>query len=333
MTDATAAERVVTGLAPPGRFDLAVAALAGISRAHAQRLIADGRASVSGRRARASDRLRGGEQVRVELSAPPDERLEPEAIPIRVAYEDAELLIVDKPAGLVVHPSAGHARGTLVHALLGRAVERGEPLGSVAGVARPGIVHRLDKDTSGLMAVAKTDAAQASLMRQFGERTVTKEYLALVRGTPPASRGRVEAPVGRDPHDRQRMAVVAAGRDAVTEYELLARAAGHALLALRPLTGRTHQIRAHLAYLGLPIAGDVRYGGGIGPGGLARQFLHASRLVLSRPADGRHVEAWSGLPDDLSAGLEAAGITAPAERVPRGLGARVEERTRGEEGS
>jgi len=200
-----------------GRFDLAVSSVAGISRAHAQRLISDGRARIDGRRGRASDRLRGGERIEVELSAPPDEDLLPEQIPLRIAYEDASTLVVDKPAGLVVHPSAGHSSGTLVNALLGRAEAMGEPLAGIAGVGRPGIVHRLDKDTSGLLVVAKTDEAQASLMRQFGLRTIDKEYVALVRGAAPAPRGRIEAPVGRHPRDRQRMAVVADGREADSE--------------------------------------------------------------------------------------------------------------------
>jgi 23S rRNA pseudouridine1911/1915/1917 synthase len=315
-------ERVVELEAPAGRVDVAVAAGAGISRAHAQRLISDGRALVDGRRARASDRLRGGERLRVELTAPPDESLVPEDIPLRVAYEDDLMLIVDKPAGLVVHPSAGHATGTLVHALLGRALLRGEPLGSIAGVGRPGIVHRLDKDTSGLLLVAKTDAAQAALMRGFAEHAIEKEYLALVHGQAPAPRGRIEAPIGRDPRDRQRMAVVAGGRDAVTEYEVLAARGEHTLLALRPRTGRTHQLRAHLAYLRLPIAGDRRYGGGLGPGGLDRQFLHADRLRLARPGDGRTLRAWSELPADLAASLEAAGLV--ARGLPTGVGAELE---------
>jgi 23S rRNA pseudouridine1911/1915/1917 synthase len=320
----TVADRVVEGVASAGRFDLVVASVAGISRAHAQRLIGDGRATVDGSRRRASDRLVGGERVTVELSAPPDESLEPESIPLDVAYEDDTILVVDKPAGLVVHPSAGHGSGTLVNALLGRSRDRGEPLGSIAGVGRPGIVHRLDKETSGLLVVAKTDAAQASLMRQFGSREVEKEYLALVRGEPPAPRGRVEAPIGRDPRDRQRMAVVAGGRDSVTEYETLATQNGYSLLALRPLTGRTHQIRAHLAYLGLPIAGDLRYGGGEGPGGLRRQFLHAARLAFARPLDGARLRAWSGLPADLIACAVAAGVRPTAGRVPDGIGAEVE---------
>jgi 23S rRNA pseudouridine1911/1915/1917 synthase len=314
-------ERILEGPAPAGRVDVAVAAVAGISRAHAQRLLGDGRALVDGRPRRASDRLTGGEQLRITLSAPPDPTLVPEAIPIRVVYEDDDLLVVDKPAGMVVHPSAGHPTGTLVHALLGRAASREESLGSIAGVGRPGIVHRLDRDTSGLLVVAKTDAAQAALMRQFGQREVDKEYVALVRGEAPAARGRIEAPVGRDPRDRQRMAVVARGRSAVTDYEAIGSGGGYTLLRLQPHTGRTHQLRAHLAYLRLPIAGDLRYGGGVGPGELRRQFLHATRLAFARPSDGARLEAWSELPPDLAASLAASGISAAA--LPVGAGAAV----------
>ena len=321
---APAEDRTVEGPAPSGRVDLAVAAVGGITRAHAQRLIGDGRALVDGGRRRSSDRLVGGERIRVELSAPLDETLFPESIPFGVAYEDETMLIVDKPAGLVVHPSAGHTTGTLVNALLGRSRDRGEALGSIAGVGRPGIVHRLDKETSGLIVVAKTDLAQASLMRQFGDRSIEKEYLALVRGEVPSSRGRIEAPIGRDPRDRQRMAVVAGGRDSTTEYDVLATGGDYALLALRPLTGRTHQIRAHLSYLGLPIAGDIRYGGGEGPGGLRRQFLHASRLGLERPLDGKRLRAWSELPAELAACLEASGVSVASGRLPAGVGAEVE---------
>jgi 23S rRNA pseudouridine1911/1915/1917 synthase len=184
-------------------------------------------------------------------------------------------------------------------------------------------VHRLDKQTSGLIVVAKTDEAQASLMEQFGARTIEKEYLALVRGEMPSPRGRIEAPVGRDPRDRQRMAVVAGGRAAVTDYEALGARGGYALVALHPLTGRTHQLRAHLAYLGLPIAGDLRYGGGGGPVGLQRQFLHAARITLRRPTDDRRLTAWSELPADLAASLAESGIM--TDRVPVGVGAAVVE--------
>ena len=315
-------DRVVTGTATAGRFDLAVSATAGISRAHAQRLISDGRATVNGRPARAADRLAGGEWIAVELSAPPDPTILPESIPLSVVYEDAEMLIVDKPAGLVVHPAQGNRTGTLVNALLGRARERGEVLGSIAGLERPGIVHRLDKETSGLMAVAKTDAAQASLMDQFRRRTVEKEYVALVRGSAPAPRGRIEAPIGRAA-GAWKMGVTADGRAATTEYEVLDSGAGHSLLVLHPLTGRTHQIRAHLAFLQLPIVGDLRYGGGLGPGALDRQFLHAARLGLQRPVDGAPVHSWSALPPDLQAALDAIGLG--SERLPAGTGVEVGE--------
>ena len=322
---ALGAARLTTGRAAAGRVDLAVAGVAGISRAHAQRLIADGRALVDGRRRRASDRLAGGEEISVVLEPVADVTIEPESIPLEIPYEDPTMIVVDKPAGLVVHPSAGHPTGTLVHALLGHARDRGEPLGSVAGVARPGIVHRLDKDTSGLLVVAKTDGAQAALMRQFADRTIDKRYLALVRGELPAGRGRIEAPVGRHPGDRQRMAVVAGGRDATTEYALLGSGGGYALVELRPLTGRTHQIRAHLAYLGLPIAGDLRYGGGMGPGGLSRQFLHAARLSLHRPLDGARLTVWSALPGDLRAALETSGVTVAPGALPAAGGFDVAE--------
>ncbi len=320
MSDAALGDRVVTGAATAGRFDLAVSGVAEISRAHAQRLISDGRATVEGRRARASDRLSGGERIRVELSAPPDPTIVPESIPLSVVYEDAEMLIVDKPAGLVVHPAQGNRSGTLVHALLGRARDRGEALGSIAGVERPGIVHRLDKETSGLMAVAKTDAAQASLMGQFRRRTVEKEYVALVRGSAPALHGRIEAPIGRAT-GAWKMGVTADGRAAITEYEVLDSGSGHSLLALHPLTGRTHQIRAHLAFLHLPIVGDLRYGGGLGPGGLSRQFLHAARLALRRPRDEAWVRAASALPADLEAALEAIGLA--SDRLPERAGVEV----------
>ena len=323
MTDAALGDRVVSGTATAGRFDLSVSSVAGISRAHAQRLISDGRATVDGRRGRASQRLAGGEEISVELTAPPDPTIVPESIPLAVVYEDAEMLIVDKPAGLVVHPAQGNRTGTLVHALLGRARDRGEALGSIAGVERPGIVHRLDKETSGLMAVAKTDAAQASLMDQFRRRTVEKEYVALVRGAAPALRGRIEAPIGRAT-GAWKMGVSAEGRAAITEYEVLDSGAGHSLLALHPLTGRTHQIRAHLAFLHLPIVGDLRYGGGLGPGGLDRQFLHAARLGLRRPRDGAWIRARSALPADLLTALEAIGLS--SDRLPLGAGADVGER-------
>ena len=283
----------------------------------------DGRSST----ARGAGRATGspGASGSASCSAPRrTRRSPPESIPLVVAYEDDDMLIVDKPAGLVVHPSAGHGSGTLVNALLGRARDRGEPLGSIAGVGRPGIVHRLDKETSGLIVVAKTDAAQASLMRQFGDRSVEKEYLALVRGEAPASRGRIEAPIGRDPRDRQRMAVVAGGRASVTEYEQLAAGGGYALLALRPLTGRTHQIRAHLAYLGPADRGRHALRRGRGPGRPAAPVPARgparARAPVRRRAAARLERACRRPRRRAST---AAGVAVAAGRLPAGVGAEV----------
>jgi 23S rRNA pseudouridine1911/1915/1917 synthase len=296
------------------RVDRFVADRTGLSRSYVQRLIADGRlVDDAGRRLRANSEVRGGG---VTLEVPPPEvpyHLEPDpTIAVNVIYEDADLLIVDKPAGLVVHPAPGHWRGTLVNALLAR----GDHYGGIAGVARPGIVHRLDRDTSGLLIVARNDAAQASVMAQLKARRVRKTYLALVQGSVSASVGRIEAPIGRDPRDRRRMAVVADGRRAVTGYRVRERFAAWTLLELDLVTGRTHQIRVHLAALGHPVAGDVVYGTGTalrGPDGLDRLFLHAWRLELVSPASARLVRAEAPLPDDLVAvldGLRAAEISA-----------------------
>ena len=325
MASERAGERVIEAAAPAGRLDLAVSAAARISRAEAQRLISVGRAGVEGRPGRASDRLRGGERLLIELPETASPTLVPEAMDLRVAYEDDDMLVLDKAAGVVVHPAPRHSTGTLLHGLLARAAARGEPLRAAPRSTWPGIVHRLDKETSGLLMAARTEAAQAFLSRELAQRRIAKEYLALVRGVPESHRGRVEAPVGRHPRDRHRMAVVAGGRASVTEYELLAASGGYSLMAVRPLTGRTHQIRAHLAFLRLPIAGDMRYGGGEGPGGLRRQFLHASRLEFRRPSDGATLRAWSDLPSDLRASLDALGGI-ESDRIPVGIGAVVVDR-------
>jgi 23S rRNA pseudouridine1911/1915/1917 synthase len=227
-----------------------------------------------------------------------------------VVYEDDDLLIVDKPAGLVVHPSPGHSAGTLVNALLGRA--DGERYGGIAGVQRPGIVHRLDRDTSGLLMVARHDRAQASLMAQLKARRVKKTYLALVHGGVSAAVGRIEAPIGRDPKHRTRMAVVPDGRPSVTGYRVRERLQGWTLLEVDLVTGRTHQIRVHLDAIGHPVAGDPVYGTGTsrrGPDGLGRLFLHAWRLELASPGDGHLIRAIAPLPAELEAvldGLRAA---------------------------
>ncbi len=302
------------------RVDRFVADRTGLSRSYVQRLIADGRlVDDQGRRLRANSEVRGGSVV---LEVPPPEvpyHLEPDpTIEVRVVYEDDDLLIVDKPAGLVVHPAPGHWRGTLVNGLLAR----GDHYGGIAGVARPGIVHRLDRDTSGLLIVARNDAAQASVMAQLKARRVRKTYLALVQGSVPAAVGRIEAPIGRDPKDRKRMAVVPDGRRAVTGYRVRERFRGWTLLELDLVTGRTHQIRVHLAALGHPVAGDTVYGTGTarrGPDGLDRLFLHAWRLELVTPSSANLVRAEAPLPESLETvleGLRAADASADG-RLPQ----------------
>jgi 23S rRNA pseudouridine1911/1915/1917 synthase len=298
-------------LIPPGsrpaRADRWATDLSGLSRSHVQRLIAEGRLTVGGQPVKANTLVPGG--ATLELRIPPPAPALPVAqpeIPVDVVYEDPDLLIVDKPAGIVVHPSPGHGSGTLVNALLGLGGELA-PSG-IAGVQRPGIVHRLDRDTSGLLMVARTDAAQASLQAQLKARRVKKTYLALVHGSVSAAVGRIEAPVGRDPGRRTRMAVTPNGRAATTGYRVRERFAGWTLLELDLVTGRTHQIRVHLEAIGHPVAGDPVYGTGTsrrGPDGLERLFLHAWRLELTSPSTGRLIRAESPLPRELESVLES----------------------------
>ncbi|HET9681992.1 MAG TPA: RluA family pseudouridine synthase [Candidatus Limnocylindrales bacterium] len=287
-----------------GRADRFAADLTGLSRSYVQRLMTDGRVTADGRPLRANTIVAPGTELRVDVPPPADAAPAGEpGIDVPVVYEDDDLLIVDKPAGLVVHPAPGHPSGTLVNALLGR---HGETFGGIAGVRRPGIVHRLDRDTSGLLIVARHDAAQASVMGQLKARRVKKTYLALVQGSVAAAVGRIEAPIGRDPAHRTRMAVTAAGRPATTGYRVRERFDGWTLLELDLVTGRTHQIRVHLAAIGHPVAGDPVYGGGTsrrGPDGLERLFLHAWRLELTSPSSGRLIRAEAPLPADLESVL------------------------------
>ena len=302
------------------RVDRFVADRTGLSRSYVQKLTSEGLLTdQDGRRLRANSVLRGGS---VTLEVPPAEipyHLEPDpTIPIDVVYEDDDLLIVNKPSGLVVHPAPGHWQGTLVNALLAR----GDHYGGIAGVARPGIVHRLDRDTSGLLIVARNDAAQAGVMAQLKARRVRKTYLALAQGSVAAAVGRIEAPIGRDPKDRKRMAVVPNGRRSITGYRVRERFAGWTLLELDLVTGRTHQIRVHLTALGHPVAGDPVYGTGTsrkGPDGLERLFLHAWRLELVSPRTAKLVRAEAPLPEPLETVLERlrAG-EASAGRRPQG---------------
>jgi 23S rRNA pseudouridine1911/1915/1917 synthase len=247
-----------------------------------------------------SHRLEGGEEVELEPPEQPVSTLVPEAMDLRIAWADEHLLVVDKPAGLIVHPGAGHASGTLVHGLLPHAAAGGEE------PDRPGIVHRLDRDTSGLLVVARSDQAHARLQALIRRRAVEREYQALVRGRPRSRAGRIEAPIGRDRRDATRISLDSESpRDAVTHFrveELLRR---HALLRVRLETGRTHQIRVHLAAIGLPVSGDRVYGAEADLG-LERQFLHAARLAFRHPFTGEPIEATSPLPADLQAVLELA---------------------------
>lgn len=308
MTDESVATRrvfVVPEDGGPRRVDRFVADVSGLSRSYVQKLISDGRLTLDGAPLKANAAVGAGARLELEVPAAIALEVLGEAIPLTVVYEDADLLIVDKPAGLVVHPSAGHASGTLVNALLGRS--GGSEYGGIAGVQRPGIVHRLDRDTSGLIMVAKDDAAQASLMAQLKARRVKKTYLALVQGGVAANVGRIEAPIGRDPKHRTRMAVVSDGRPSVTGYRVRERLPGWTFLELDLVTGRTHQIRVHLFAIGHPVAGDPVYGTGTsrrGPEGLARLFLHAWRLELASPSDGRLIRAMAPLPAELEAVLE-----------------------------
>lgn len=298
------------------RADRFVADAAGLSRSYVQRLIGDGRLTSSGRPLRASAIVEAGARLDLEVPEPTPVDDLPEDIPLRVVYEDADLLIVDKPSGLVTHPAPGHPGGTLVNALLAR--EAREGLGSIAGRRRPGIVHRLDRETSGLLMVARHDAAQAYLQALLKARRVKKRYLALAAGQVSAQLGRIEAPIGRDPRHRTRMAVAADGRAATTGYRVRERFGDWTLLELDLITGRTHQIRVHLASIGHPVAGDSLYGTGVsrrGPHGLARLFLHSWQLELMSRDGERLIRAEASLPDELDAVLDALRGSSPPATV------------------
>jgi 23S rRNA pseudouridine1911/1915/1917 synthase len=287
------------------RADQALATLAGVTRAQARRWIDEGRAQVGGRPARAAQRVAAGERIDALPPEPIAASAVAEPIALDVLHEDEDLIVVDKPAGLVVHPAPGHPGGTLVNALLHRCGD----LAGIGGVLRPGIVHRLDRGTSGVLVAAKRDAAHAALAAQFHDHTVLRVYLAIVRGAPAVEGGRVERAIGRHPRDRKRMSVeTTAGRRAVTAWRVRERfpARGFALLEVRPETGRTHQIRVHLAASGLPIAGDPVYGRAArAPGGppLDRPALHAAVLGFTHPRTGERMRFEAPPPADFRAAL------------------------------
>ncbi len=290
-------------LSAPRRLDrFLTAQLDGASRSRVQVWIREGRVMVDGQVVtKTGFALEGQGTVTVDVPPVRETALQPEAIPLDVVFENDDLLVVNKPAGMVVHPAAGHERGTLVHAVLAHAPD----MAGVGGEKRPGVVHRLDKDTSGLILFAKNDRAHQFLQAQFKDRRVEKVYLALVDGAPPTPTGRIEAPIGRDTTHRQRMRVVTMGkgREAVTVYHTLERFPAHTLLEVHPLTGRTHQIRVHLAFLGCPVAGDRVYGRRKPTLPLARHFLHAARLTITLPGERAPRTFHAPLPPELEAVL------------------------------
>jgi len=272
-----------------------------LSRNQAQGLIVDGMVTVNDHPAKAGLKLDIGDRVKINLPLPPNP-LMPEAIPLDILYQDDDLLVIDKPVGLTVHPAPGHQSHTLVNAILAHVPDLPK-----SDAMRPGIVHRLDKDASGLMVVAKNSQAQLDLIGQFKIRSVAKAYLVLVKGRLTPDDGVIEAPIGRDPRNRKRMAVVAEGegREARTRYQVIRHLEGYTLLEVRLETGRTHQIRVHLSAIGYPVVGDRVYGAKSDT--LPRLFLHACRLGFKLPSTGKYAEFTSNLPPDLEQVLENIG--------------------------
>lgn len=291
--------------APGERLDVFVARRLDLSRTQSATLIATGRVTVNERAERASYRPAGGDVIVVEIPPPPGRAVEAEALPLTVIFEDEHLLVIDKAAGMVVHPAPGHWSGTLVNALLGR----GSDLAAGGAPERAGLVHRLDKETSGLLLVAKTDRVHRRLSAALAERRIARRYAVLSWGHLRSDDQRVDAPVARDPRERRRMAVVAGGRRAVTDFVRIARFRSVDLLRAHLQTGRTHQIRVHLAHIGHPVVGDATYGGvrriagGPAP---ARHFLHAAWILFRHPVTGSECEFRSELPDDLRSTLAHA---------------------------
>ena len=269
-----------------------------LSRTHVQKLIGDGYIRVNDHATKPGLKLNAGDRVTVTIPPTPPSTLSPEDIPLSILYEDDDLLVIDKPAGLAVHPAPGHPSHTVVNAILSHfphLTDTGDSL-------RPGIVHRLDKDTSGVMLVAKNNEAQANLTEQFKSHSVVKVYVVLVRGHLTPESGIIEAPIGRDPGNRKRMAVVSKGKDARTEYQVVKYMGDYTLLEVRTETGRTHQIRVHLSAIGYPVVGDPVYG--VKSPHVSRQFMHACRLGFKQPSTGEYIELESELAPDLAQALE-----------------------------
>ena len=296
---------IVNEASEGSRVDAVLAALTGESRAQVQRWIDAGRVQVAGRPVRSSRVVHLGESIEARPTEPVALEVSPERIPLHILYEDEDLIVVDKPAGLVVHPAPGHPGGTLVNALLHHCTD----LAGIGGVLRPGIVHRLDRGTSGVLVAAKHDAAHAGLSSQFAEHSIERIYHAFVRGQPGAESGRIDRPIGRHPTDRKRMSVASrAGRESITSWRVLRRYPKSVVseLEIRPETGRTHQIRVHLAAIGLPIVGDTVYGRARGrDASLGRPALHARRLGFDHPIRGERLCFDAPLPAGLLELVEA----------------------------
>ncbi len=283
------------------RLDAFLSADGALTRSQAARLIAEGRVRVNGKPAAKSARLSGGETVTVDVPQLRETALPPQDIPLDVVYEDDDVIVVNKPTGLVVHPAPGHPDGTLVNALLHHC---GDSLSGIGGEKRPGIVHRIDRDTSGLIIAAKNDAAHLALSAQLKDHSLSRTYECLVTGNMKQDSGTVDAPIGRSSADRKKMAVVPTGRRAVTHWEVVARYPGVTHLRCRLETGRTHQIRVHMAYIGHPILGDTVYGAKKPVPGLTGQCLHATGLRFVHPRTGEPVELHCPLPPEFTAMLQ-----------------------------
>lgn len=281
----------------------------GLSRSYLQKLIRDGLVLADDRSVKANYRLRGGEILKVEIPELITPEILPEDIPLEVLYEDDDLIFVNKPRGIVVHPAAGHLNGTLVNALM---YHCGNSLSGINGVARPGIVHRIDRDTSGVIVACKNDAAHRSLAEQFAVHSITRRYYAICHGRFRTEEGSVDAPIGRSPKDRKKMAVVSGGKHAVTHYRVLDQNDRYALVRLELETGRTHQIRVHMTHLGHPLLGDSVYGNHSDPFRAEGQTLHAAVLGLVHPTEGKYMEFTAPLPEYFTELLKKAGLAAPA---------------------
>jgi len=282
---------------PDIRLDKYIAeALPQFSRTRIQKLIEQEYILVNEQRAKASQRLSDSDKITIKL--PPPTHLVAESAPLTIIYEDKDIIVVDKPAGLVVHPAPGHSNHTLVNALLAHCPS----LAIGNDLMRPGIIHRLDKDTSGLMVIVKNDYARHYLVSQFKGHAVTKGYLVLVKGRLSPKQGIIEAPIGRDPHNRKRMAIVETGKEASTQYKVKKYLSNYTLLEITPITGRTHQIRVHLAAIGYPVVGDLTYGAKSPY--IKRQFIHAHRLGFRLPSTSEYQEFTSLLPPDLQQALK-----------------------------